>query len=336
MADILFPFADLSRFWWLPLVAILLDRIIGDPPTWPHPVRHIGFLCNVIEPQIRQKIPSERLAGCAATLLVLCCVWNFVWLFLLFPLFFAAIIALYFGFSGLALGQLLREGTSAVVFLENNDVTNARHAIGMLVSRDVSQADHATLCRTLAETLAENVNDAFIAPLFWFLLGGPVGLWLYKAVSTMDSMWGYPHEPWTRFGSTAARLDDIMAFFPARVTTLFLYAAMRLCQKGTLRKIRIQETLFWPGFNRVAEDARKMKSPNAGWPMAACAWIHHAAMGGMAVYAGKTVEKPLLGPSGTAWTTAKIRDLLTILTVAGYGGACVLLSCGWLFHTAIR
>lgn len=316
-ADALLPCSSLAVYLWLPPLAVCLDRAIGDPPSRPHPVRAIGALLRFAEPRARRLSVSERAAGVIAVIAALAVTWAVVRLLLLFPFIFALIFAVYLCFAGLALGQLVRESAAALALLEQSDIAGARQAVGMLVSRDVSGADKDELCRVLAETMAENLNDAFVAPFFWLLFGGPAALWLYKAASTMDSMWGYPHEPWTRFGTAAARLDDALAYVPARLTALFVYG-------GSFFANGRKPPASWPGLARVAADAKTMKSPNAGWPMAACAWVHGAAMGGRAIYAGTTVEKPVLGPPGTAWSTGKLRNLLGGITVAAYGGAMSL------------
>lgn len=316
-SDALLPCSSLMFYLWLPPLAVWLDRALGDPSSWPHPVRAIGALLGFVEPRARRLPVSERAAGTAAVIAVLAATWVSVRLLLLFPFTFTLVFAAYLSFAGLALGQLVREGKAALALLEQNSVDDARSAIGMLVSRDISGVDRDELCRVLAETMAENLNDAFIAPFFWLVTGGPAALWLYKASSTMDSMWGYPYEPWTRFGTAAARLDDVMAYVPARLTALFVYG-------GAVFTNGRKAPASWPGFPRVAADAKTMKSPNAGWPMAACAWVHGAAMGGRAVYAGTIVEKPVLGLPGTGWTTEKLRSLLTGMTVAAHGGAAFL------------
>lgn len=332
-ADLFFPLTDLTACWLVPALAVILDALIGDPPKWPHPVRLIGALCAFAEPLARRLPVPERLAGGVAVCFVLTATWVAARLLPAFPAVVACIFAVYLSFAGLALGQLLREGNAARVLLEQNDIEGARAAVGMLVSRDVSQSDRPELCRVLAETLAENLNDAFVAPFFWLTVGGPVGLWLYKAASTMDSLWGYPHEPWTRFGTAAARLDDGLAYVPARLTALFLFLTAPLAFSRTGGSTKPS---YWPGFARVREDARKMKSPNAGWPMAACAWIHNAAMGGPAVYAGKTVAKPVLGPPGAAWTTDRLKALCGGIMAAGYASAAMMLATGCIIHALLR
>ena len=269
----LLPPWDLAAYWWLPPAALVLDLLLGDPPGFPHPVRYIGACLETLEHRLRPLLPPYP-AGLAGLSLALLATGIVTTGLLLLPFGVGSIAALYLCYAGLALGQLLREGEVARRLLEGENLAppggcrpaedglqEARAAVGRLVSRDVSRADREELRRVLAETLGENVNDGFIAPLFWLMLGGPLGLWLYKAVSTMDSMWGYPHEPWTLFGRPAARLDDAAAFIPARLSVLFLY--LGALPQGLRRN--------WPGFAVVARDARSMKSPNAGWPMAAAA-----------------------------------------------------------------
>lgn len=305
---ILSPFASLPAYWWLPVAAVILDRFIGDPPKLPHPVRCIGALLSRLEPLLRKCIRADFAAGLTGVAIVLALTWAVTRGFLALPFFIGLAAALYLSFAGLALGQLVREGRSALALLEADDIDAARRAVGYLVSRDVTNADKEELCRVLAESLSENMNDGFVAPLFWLILTGPVGLWLYKAASTMDSTWGYPYPPWTRFGTVAAKLDDALAYIPARLTVVFMLFAAR----------RLKIIKHCPSIAAMRSDARKMKSPNAGWPMAACAWIHSATMGGKAIYDGKIVDKPILGPADAPWTTAKLEILLLHLDISAF------------------
>lgn len=323
---ILSPFADLPAYWWLPLAAAILDRVVGDPPRLPHPVRCIGALLNRAEPAMRKRVHSDFAAGLAAVVFVLAVVWGVTRGLMALPFFLGLTAAAYLSFAGLAHGQLVREGRAALALLEKDDLDAARRAVGFLVSRDVSKADKEELCRVLAESLSENLNDAFVAPLFWLVLTGPVGLWLYKASSTMDSMWGYPYAPWTRFGTVAAKLDDALAYIPARLTVVFMLVAAQLT--GLINRR--------PDFSAMRADARKMKSPNAGWPMAACARIHGATMGGKAVYAGKTVDKPILGPDGAPWTIPALRRLIRHLETSALLAVIGLWSGGLIVHLWLR
>jgi adenosylcobinamide-phosphate synthase len=176
----------------------------------------------------------------------------------------------------------------------------------MLVSRDTSVLDRQGVYRTLAESVSENVNDGFVAPLFYLLLGGPVLMWIYKAVSTMDSMWGYSTPRWRELGRAGAKTEDVLSAVPARITYLLAVLAawlLRLSWRETLR--------------RTPRQARRMKSPNAGWPMAACAWAVGAEMGGQALYFGETREKPRLGPADKGWDKKAIQRLFRLVLTMG-------------------
>ncbi|GAB6036366.1 CobD/CbiB family cobalamin biosynthesis protein [Fundidesulfovibrio butyratiphilus] len=298
----------------IPLAALALDLAVGDPHGWPHPVRLIGAILNRLESQAATLSPAgKRRMGLACLLLVglgsyfavagLCALPKVGWIF-----------ALYFAFAGLSLGQLLREGLRAARFIECGDMYEAKRAVSQLVSRDTWSLDQAGLRRTLAETLSENFCDGFVAPFFFLCLGGPALLWLYKAVSTMDSMWGYKTPRFLDLGRAGALADDVLAYVPARLSAVFLLLAgffLRLDIAGAARN--------------TARHAARMASPNAGWSMAACAWLLGASMGGPAVYFGQNVEKPLLGPAGGVWTARTLGDLTLLLTVAGllFGFVCL-------------
>jgi adenosylcobinamide-phosphate synthase len=308
----LFPAWDIASCWWLPLAACLLDRLVGDPPGWPHPVRLIGAWLRGIERPLRRLPPF--MGGLAGLLLTLGATGLVAVLLTALPGLAGYGAALYLSFAGLALGQLVREGARARTLLDAGDLAGARRAVGRLVSRDVSGAGADELGRVLAESLSENFNDGFTAPLFWLVLGGPVGLWLYKAVSTMDSMWGYPFAPWTLFGRAAARADDVLAFVPARLSAFFLWLA------GGAMGFSRRAGRSWPGYAVFRAQALSMKSPNAGWPMAMAAWLHGRALGGPAIYNGAVVEKPRLGPDGGVWRGADIARLLRHLQLAALIG----------------
>jgi len=306
--------------FWLILAAVPLELLFAWPASLPHPVQWIGALLNRLE-KLGRACAHLRLAGalCLVAALVVCggtcaALTAVPWLGWLFAVCLAA--------SGLALGALLRACGDALSALErgeaDNDLQKSRHAIGMLVSRDTSAMPAGELRRALAETLAENFNDAFVAPLFWLLLGGPVGLWLYKTASTVDSMWGYRTPAWKDLGMAGARLDDVLAWLPARLSALLL-------------RISAEPGSPWPGWSTIRRQAAAMSSPNAGWPMAAAAWLHGTNMGGPTPYFGEIIDKPRLGPwsaSGADWNSARLHALLRHVRRAGllWGGLAALIS----------
>jgi adenosylcobinamide-phosphate synthase len=327
---------------WLLALAAFLDMRLRYPPALPHPVQGLGRWLNLLEPFLRTRAsclarfaPSppgfprngEILAGAAGLLATLLLTGIMVRGLIRLPLL-GSVCAVFFCASGLALGQLLRDGRDALTSLERNDLPEARRRVGWLVSRDVSRAEPAELYRALAESLSENFNDAFAAPLFWLTLGGPVALWLYKAVSTMDSMWGYRTPRWEYLGKAAARLDDVLAFLPARLSALLLWFTAE-CMPFS-QKFRGG----WPGLNAVRGQAAAMSSPNAGWPMACAAWLHRAGMGGPTVYHGAVTDKPRLGPpEAESWDSPRIHDLLRHLRRSGLAGVGLALLVLWAAST---
>jgi len=295
----------------LPVAALTLDLIVGDPPSWPHPVRFLGVILDRLEAMFESFSPAKkRFLGLAVTVCLSLGVFGAVRWLMGIP-WVGGPIALLLAFWGLALGQLLREARNVAALLQNGRLEEARRALALLVSRETAHLDEAGLWRTLAETVSENFCDGFAAPYFFLCLGGVPLLWLYKTVSTMDSMWGYKTARYADLGWAGARADDLLAFVPARLAGLALLAAGACMGLGAGR-----------AWSAVRADARKMASPNAGWPMAAAAWLCGARMGGPAVYFGKSVEKPLLGPPGDAqWNLERLRVLERLILYAAIGMA---------------
>lgn len=289
----------------LILLAVLADLVLGDPPRLPHPVRWQGAAYARLDALADRLGRRDRLFGTVCVLAVAGISGGAVWLSARLP-GLGWLFGLYFAYAGLALGGLLREGRRAARLLAAGDTEAARRVVAGLVSRDVSAAGPRDLWRALAESVAENANDAFVAPLFWLAIGGPAGLWVYKAVSTADSMWGYRTVRHGRLGWFGARADDVLAYLPARLTAVALVLAA--CCLGVGRGV---------SWRAIARDAAKSPSPNAGWPMAAAAWLCDAAMGGPTVYFGAVVHKPVLGPSGQAWDAKRYATLSSMVLVAG-------------------
>lgn len=323
--------------WWqqssawaafLPLAALLLDLALGDPRSWPHPVRLLGLGADGLERLVRV-LPQglHRLGGALAALLLAGAAGAGAALLAMIP-YAGPFLALYLAYAGLALGCLLRSAERARKALAQAEATGdlapARCEVGGLVSRDAHAMDLAGLSRSLAESLSENLGDGLVAPFFWLALGSCLGpwqgvalLWGYKAVSTLDSMWGYRNERFERVGWGAARLDDILACVPARLT-----AAGYLAAGWLAGLVRLRDLIgMW---RRVAKDGRSTDSPNAGWPMAAAAWLMAAPVGGPTPYGGKVKHKPVLGPAQGSWDQSRLGGLLGVSLVAGLLTALVL------------
>jgi len=272
----------------LLLAAFVLDLLIADPRGWPHPVVWIGRLISVGETPLREQIKDEYWGGLLLVLLVVGATGLSAllaltlagavagWLQLLLSLWLAA--------SCLALRGLHRESQPVIEALQRGELDAARQALAMIVGRDTAQLDAAGILRATVETLAENAADGVIAPLFYLCLGGPVAGLLYKAVNTLDSMIGYKNQRYLHFGRVAARLDDLLNWFPARLTGLLLVAAAWL------------NGMDGPGaWCMMRRDAKRHLSPNAGWPEAAAAGALGLQLGGDAFYGGDYVEKATFG-----------------------------------------
>lgn len=325
--------------WWLAPCALALDLLLGDPPLpWPHPVCLVGKCLALLEAPARRlggsgpHMPRRlRLAGAAVLCLICAATGLVVWLLVSLPVA-GGLLALYFAWAGLALGSLARMGREVAEAVENAALPEARTALARLVSRDVSALERPMLRKTLADTLSENFTDAFLAPWFWLLVGGPVGLWVYKAVSTGDSMWGYLNARWRWLGWAFARADDALAFVPARLSVLALRLADAL---AGLRPAGRAWRGNWPGLRLTARQARGLPSPNSGWSMTACAWLCGSRMAGPSVYFGELVVKPWLGPpeaEAAPWDAGRIRALLALEQWGAVAGGLAL----WLVCLGVR
>jgi adenosylcobinamide-phosphate synthase len=169
------------------------------------------------------------------------------------------------------------------------------------------------VARAAIESAAENQADGVIAPLFWLVLLGPLGLVAYKTVNTLDSMVGYRSARYVDFGRAAARLDDLVNYGPARLTALlFLLAALR------------------PGlWSVVRREAPNHRSPNAGWPEAAMALLLDVRLAGPRIYASGTVDDDWIGTGSTAATPALVRRAVALLW-RSWALASALLGLAWL------
>ena len=321
--------------FWLPPLALLLDLLFADPARIPHPVRGIALLADALEAPAR-RLPHPVLVGVLVMLALLAVIGSCAATLLRLPFGLGAIAAIWLAWSGLALGGLVRECTIALAAVRDAEANpemlpKARQAVQMLVSRDTSAMQTPDLYRSLAESAGENFNDAFVAPWFWLCLGGPVALWLYKTASTMDSMWGYKTECWRSLGWASARLDDVLAFIPARLSALFLWLPVWLrglpaSPRALVRLAREKRLLHvqgWPGFAVVRQHALRSDSPNAGWPMAASAWLFQGRAGGPTAYHGNVVQKPLMGPEHGVWRHGNTAALISHLRVAGLTGGAL-------------
>jgi adenosylcobinamide-phosphate synthase len=299
----------------------LLDRLLGDPPSWPHPVRWIGRLIQFLEPPLR-RVCSERLGGMLLLVLVTATVGGGVWGALLLtgnchPWARIALTTLLVYF-GLAAESLARETQAVLHPCEKGDWIEARRRLSGIVGRDTADLSPEEIYRACVETVAENTADGVAAPLLYFAVAGPVGMWVYKAINTLDSMVGYRTPRYLHFGWASARADDALNFLPARITWLLSALAALLTGRRCAAALRIG----W-------RDGRKHPSPNSGWSEAAMAGALGVQLGGASRYGGVPSIKALLGDPGEPLCASHVRGAIQVMRVAAWLAVALSLPVVW-------
>ena len=274
------------------VIGFLLDLLIGDPRWLYHPVRIIGNSITFFEKWLRKcfpKTPSgEKMAGCV--LVILICLESslapFVLLFLAFKIHTAVGIVLgsFFCYQMLATKSLKDESMRVYEKLEHGTIEEARVAVSMIVGRDTQNLNKEGVTKATVETVAENTSDGIIAPIFYMAVGGPVLMYLYKGINTMDSMVAYKNDKYLYFGRCSAKLDDVANFFPARISGWLMVAAAFVCGMDGKNAAKIYR-----------RDRRNHASPNSAQTEAAMAGALDVQLAGNACYFGKLYEKPTIG-----------------------------------------
>jgi adenosylcobinamide-phosphate synthase len=303
----------------LPVAAWAADTFIGDPRSRLHPVVLIGNMISLIEKKLRRPDDSssrkrKQWAGLLLVALVLSIVYTATWLIMAVVNSFGAIT----GFIGGALllsftitpRSLAEAGLEIKRLLENGNLEQARYKVGWVVGRDTDTLSVPEITRATVETVAENIVDGIIAPLFFFAVGGVPLAFLYRAVNTLDSMIGYKNDKYRDFGMIAARVDDIFNFIPARITGILLIIAVLTLRYDALRAVRT----IW-------RDASKHPSPNSGIPEAGVAGALGVQLGGLNYYGGVPSDRARMGDRiyelapGHIAQTIKLMHVVTALFI---------------------
>ena len=292
---------------------VALDLVLGDPRWLPHPVRAIGWWVSRMEAMLNG-FATRRVAGALLWLLVVAPVAAFVWATITLATHW---ISIYWIYSLLAIRSLDQETSQAIYLLQEGNISGAREAISMVVGRDTTQLNDAGIVRAAIETLAENLADAIVAPLFYLALGGPTLMAAYKAVNTLDSMVGYKNERYNEFGWFSARADDWANLIPARLTAVMIWICALAPGLSFQRSIQI-----------TFRDAGKQPSPNSGWPEAAMAGALGVQLGGVNYYQGRESIKEFLGDATLPLSFSVYRKARAILyTVAAFAVALTWGTC---------
>lgn len=325
------------------LFAFFLDLAIGDPVWLPHPVRIMGRAIQGAELFLRKhfRTPSEeKWAG--AFLLILITLPTFflaliiykgmVWFSQNALMLVGMIILVFLTATTISLRELIGSARLVIEALKDGSLESARAKLGRIVGRDTAHLSKDEVLKATIETLAENLSDGVIAPVFYLTIGGLPAAMTYKAINTMDSVVGYKNEKYRHFGWAAARLDDIANYIPARITGFLIAAAVFVL--ALLRTVHDSLPLARRSITIMFRDGRKHPSPNSGVPEAAMAGGLGVRLGGPSTYGGVVVEKPYIGTTLTEDYLAASETAVGIVKVAsvlGISAAVIILSLrAWL------
>ena len=280
---------------WTALALVLgffIDLLVGDPRWLYHPVRIIGNGISFLESCFRRWFPAtqkgERMGGFLLVILI-CAGSALVPLGILYVAYeihtlLGIGMETFFCYQMLAVKSLKQESMRVFEELEKGDLKGARYAVSMIVGRDTQSLDEVGVTKAAVETVAENTSDGIIAPLFYMAIGGPVLMFFYKGVNTMDSMVGYKNEKYLNFGRYAAKLDDLLNYIPARISAWLMIAGARVLGFDSKNAVKI--------FKR---DRYNHASPNSAQTEAVMAGALDIQLAGNAYYFGKLCEKPIIG-----------------------------------------
>jgi len=327
---------------FVPVLAFLLDLSMGDPRWLPHPVQLMGKGITAAEHRLRSRFTGERerLGGVVLVLSIVLPSAGIAYalgkLLLSFtsrlPMIVGILLFIYLVSTTLALRGLISASRLVITAVRKGDIEDARRKLSMIVGRDTDALGEKSVLQATIETVAENLSDGFIAPLFYLALGGLPLAVAYKAVNTLDSMVGYKNPQYIRFGWAAARVDDAANYIPARITavlialaalpSLFVSSPASRCAAGWIAMRR--------SFAIMSRDGRKHTSPNSGVPEAAMAGALGVRLGGPSTYSGSLVVKPYIGDAvatdyrACADCTIVIAVVTSCLAIAVASGALLL------------
>jgi adenosylcobinamide-phosphate synthase len=283
------------------LIGFGLDQLFGDPEKLPHPIVGFGHLISFGEKYLNNgKFLFAK--GALMTIFLTVSIYFIPYLFInittnynyIFNLLLTAIIVFY-----CLSARTLRDEVRQVFEALEQSTDAGRKQLSRIVGRDTATLEPQQIRSAALETLAENLSDGVIAPLFWFALLGAPGMLAYKMINTLDSMIGYKNDRYFYFGKFAARLDDVANYVPARITAFIMLLSAN----------KLSKTDF------VFKNGNKHSSPNSGYPEAALAAILNCRFGGPNSYFGKIVDKPFIGSNDRLFETA---DMFTAVKVNRY------------------
>ena len=286
----------ISQTYILPLlIGWVLDLLLGDPQWMPHPVVWFGKMIAFGEKQLNRGT-HRKFKGALLAIFLVVFVFGICWVIDHFlsdwvSILFRSLI-IFWCLAGTTLIREVRQTFLAV----DRSLEEGRKQVARIVGRDTTELSAQEIRTAALETLAENLSDGVIAPLFWLAIGGVPGMLAYKMVNTLDSMIGYKTDRYKDFGCFAARFDDVVNYIPARITAFLMVLA-----SGRLSLLKF-----------VAKYGSQHASPNSGYPEAALAGILNCRFGGPHTYFGQLFDKPFIGENDRLLTTKDMQVAVRI------------------------
>lgn len=291
------------------VIASIIDFFIGDPYSFPHPVKLMGNLIS-LEEKIARKITKTnkglKLSGfiIAITNIILAFIVPFYILKLLSLIkgyeIIYYIVNIYLVYTCIAARCLHSEATKVSKAMDKS-IEEGRKSLSYIVGRQTSELTEEEILKATVETVSENTSDGVIAPLLFIMILGAPGGMVYKIVNTMDSMLGYKNERYMDLGYFPAKIDDVFNYIPARLTAI-------LMNLSSVFRFNVAR-----GFKIMIRDRKNHNSPNAAYPEGTVAGLLGIELGGDSYYNGKLVPKPTMGDRTREITKKDIRHSIEIM-----------------------
>ena len=300
-----------DSFWYVLPAAFVLDLVLGDPRWLPHPVRWMGKAISIFEPRFRLLPASPVICGVLYAAFLISTSWAITFLIVetaarVHPLLKPCleILLVFFCISARSLEDAAME---IYRYLLQKRVNRAREKVALIVGRDVDSYNAEEIAKATVETVAENLVDGFVAPLFFAAIGGAPFAVAYKMVNTLDSMVGYKNEKYINFGKASARSDDILNYIPTRLSVPVISLATQILSGQGARS-----------FGTALKEGANHSSPNAGYPEAAFAGALELKLNGPNYYHGQLVYKPYIGVRFGKTSPGHIKKACDIMMLSSF------------------
>ncbi|MDN4493945.1 adenosylcobinamide-phosphate synthase CbiB [Ureibacillus aquaedulcis] len=310
------------------LFALLIDRIFGDPEKWTHPVIYIGRLIERLEKKFNSSL-HRKMKGFFCVLIVIvttgAVVGSIVWVSYKVHFLIGVFVEIVLISLALAQNSLQQAAMKVYNALDQENFETARKYLSWIVGRDTAHLEEQEIVRGVVETVSENTSDGVTAPLFYALLFGATGAWVYKAINTLDSMIGYKNDRYGEFGFFAAKLDDVANYIPSRITGFLILSFT----KQAIHQPFPEKIKTW------LIDAAKHPSPNSGFLEAATAIQLGVQLGGENYYGGMKSFRAFMGKPSIQLNRRHILNSIHHMYVATLffyfiiGGICIAVAFAW-------